>query len=403
MKGLKLPSLKGSTPLTPSETELPQHGEDGDDDDDADENKSNRTSETIRSIDPIAEERAKYLLLGLPPSKSKKPNKDGIRKPPPHPDSLMGKAFACYHKYHDRYVALVRNYDEQFTQIAREDALEAKRWAAMQHTPPSTVASPRMEGTLEDVIDLCKSRVRAGKVKRLRKLVNDNCIDVNQCSTFYGGWTPAIACARAGATKTLQVLVNELGADVNVCEMHNWSPLMFAAYRGHVQTVRYLVVTCRADRTIRCKGMGWTAQMYARRKAFPHTKHGKESDDHKEIVSILKGDTPHHTPRGAWGVLKGLEFRSLLFAHKRGPKIEAEKIASVNCWCMNLEVRCKKCQYKMTNKSNAEQDEERSAFLKRTAEEQERKRKLFGVVPGGGSSDSSDSESESESESDDDV
>ena len=71
-------------------------------------------------------------------------------------------------------------------------------------------------------------------MQRLKKLVRDNFIDVNQNSDMYGGWTPLIAAARMGSTSTMQVLIDQFEADVNVCEKHGWSPLMFAAYRGHV-------------------------------------------------------------------------------------------------------------------------------------------------------------------------
>ena len=361
--------------------------------DDQEEVKSNHTSDAEDPLLGLTDEQKREMFLALPPRRGT--NKDTIRKPPPHPDSLMGKAFACYHKYHDRYVALVKSFDEQFTVLAREDA-ETARLAALHTSPPSTVASPRIDATIEDVIDLCKSRVKSGKVQRLKKLIRDNYIDVNIPSELYKGWTPAIACARAGSTKTLRVLVEECGADVNVCERHNWSPLMYAVYRGHVHTVRYLVEHCKADRTIKCKGRGWTAQMYARNKANPHQKKYRPSEVHQEIVAILRGDTPHHTPR----LLQyegDLEFRSLLFHQARKDKIEAAKIAAINCWCMNLEIRCKNCQYKIGNKTNEQVDLERAEFVKTEEEEAERRRQLF-AMPAGLSDSDTDSESEEEEE-----
>ena len=362
---------------------------------DDEEIKSNHTSE-VEEINPsligLSAQQKRELLLAAPPRR--KQNQGQIRKDPPDPNSILGKAFACYNKYHDKYMEAMNKFDAEFTQLAREDAAEAARIAALQVDPPSTVASPRIDATLEDVIDLCKSHVNRGKAQRLRKLVRDNMIDVNQQSKMYGGWTPLIAAARMGSTRTMKILVEELNADVNVCDIHHWSPLMYAAYRGHVHTVRYLVEVCQADRTIKCKGRGWTAQMYARQRAFPKKKKAVASEHHQEIVSILRGDTPHQTPR-VLDYDAELTFKSLLFNQHKQAKIEQEKIAAVLCWCVNLETRCKKCQYKITNKTNAEMDEERALFLKRE-EDEEKRRRMFEMAPG--VSDDSDSDTDTDSD-----
>jgi len=415
MATLKLPSIKSPTPSSPP-TPLPVQ----------DEIIPLNDNDRVKSM-PVPRPNTTTLFtpaeqaqLSLAAPPRKKQGKDAIRKPPPHPDTLMGKAYLCLNKYRTKYLELVQQFDQQFTQLTREDLAEKRRLAALQVTPPSTVASPRIEATLEDVIDLCKSQVKAGKLKRLRKLIRDNMIDINQCSEVYGGWTPAIACARTGSTKTLSVLVDEFNADVNLTEIHNWTPLMFAAYRGHVKTVRYLVTVANADRTVRCNGRQWNAQMYARSKAFP-TSHSKKRAahrqkrnkrrgkqdltpdqlNHQEIISILKGDTPYHTPR-VLDYDAELNFRSLLFAQRRNLKIEQAKISAVNCWCMNLEIRCKKCQYKVNNKTNAQEDEERAAFLKREAEREVERRALDNMAPVKNwddlSSDSSEEEEEEEEE-----
>jgi hypothetical protein len=413
--GIKLPSLKPPTALAVKESLL--NTIDQQIKEEEEEVKSNQTSGA--SVDLLTDKEKRELLQAKPPKK-KKPGKDTIRKKPPHPESIMGKAYACYNKYHDRYVALVNTFDREFTQLAREEAAERERLLALQVTPPSTIASPRIAATVDDVIDLCKSRIQLGKVKRLRKLVKDNFIDVNEKSKLYGGWTPAIAAARAGSTKTLAVLVEEFGADVNITEDHNWSPLMFAAYRGHVKTVQYLVVVARADRSIECNGRGWNAQMYARSKAFPSSLTKKRENErktrkynrtaeytvdqlqHQKIINILKGDTPYHTPR-VLDYDAELNFRSLLFQRKRNLEIAEEEIAAINCWCMNLETRCKKCQYKINNHNNAKDDEERAAFLKKKQDEIDRKKRWVAERRGfhSDSSDVSSSSSESSDSSSD--
>jgi len=403
----KLPPLPSASPrpTTTNNTNNPTNPTETEEDL---ELKSNQTS-LASSYNPqtigLSDAQKHALQLAAPP-KRKQP-RDMIRKDPPHPDSLMGKAFACYDTYHAQYVDFMNAADRHFTQIAREDAQEAARLLALQHSPPSTVNSPRIDATLEDVIDLCKSHVKRGKVQRLKKLVRDNFIDVNQNSDMYGGWTPLIAAARMGSTSTMQVLINQFEADVNVCEKHGWSPLMFAAYRGHVHTVRYLIEVCKADRYIKCNGRGWTAIQYARHKAYP--RHGKQykkqykkaevTEHYRTIVEILSGNTPAQTPRkSGWGV--ALTFKSMLFNQHKREKIEKNKIARSLCWCVNLEIRCKQCQYKVENITNAQLDQERAEFLQREALEIKRKKRLAEYVAPKGEFDFS---SDSDDSSDDDL
>lgn len=50
------------------------------------------------------------------------------------------------------------------------------------------------------------------------------------------GWTPLIAAIDAGERAAAEQLLHRLGADVNQQEHDGWTPLMFAAFKGKVNS-----------------------------------------------------------------------------------------------------------------------------------------------------------------------
>ena len=116
----KLPPLPSASPrpTTTNNTNNPTNPTETEEDL---ELKSNQTS-LASSYNPqtigLSDAQKHALQLAAPP-KRKQP-RDMIRKDPPHPDSLMGKAFACYDTYHAQYVDFMNAADRDFTQIARD-------------------------------------------------------------------------------------------------------------------------------------------------------------------------------------------------------------------------------------------------------------------------------------------
>ena len=321
---------------------------------------------------------------GIPP----KFTRDQVRKKPPKPDTWMGRAYACYQKYVDKYKAISASFDAEFTQLAREEAIRKERARLAALKPPSPIVSPRIEASVEDIIDAAKSRVRKGKVKRVRKLFKDNPqIHVDDHSDIYGGWTVLIAAARMGALHTCQLLVRDLGCDVNQTDKHGWTALMFAAHRGHRAVVEYLCEIGRADRLLKCKGRGWIALQYARQRG------------HEDTVMYLSGDTPAQTPR-LMPYEGMISLRSEMYPNWRKERIkEAVRDSRVNCWCENLEERCRKCKIRENQKLASKADEERAAFLQYQRDQAKRRRRMF---RGPNAELSSDSEEEVEEDEDED-
>ena len=217
-----------------------------------------------RSWDPVFKKKGQHL--------------SGLRKPLPKPDSLAGKAYACYKKYADRYNDIVNSFHEEFTQQARADAEQAERERLVAIQPPSIPESPRILASLEDLIDVCRSRVHARKELRVRKLIKDNELDVNAQSKMYGGWTALIAAARSGSYRTVRALCDDFGADVNLTERHGWTALIHAANKGHLRIVKFLCENHRATALFGARGED-NALQYARSPT-----HGGSM--------YLSGDTP---------------------------------------------------------------------------------------------------------------
>ena len=339
-----------------------------------------------RSWDPVFNKKGQHL--------------SGKRKPLPKPDSLSGKAYACYKKYADKYDAIVNSFHDEFTQQAREDAEQAERDRIAAIQPPSIPESPRILASLEDLIDVCRSHINARKEKRVRKLIKDNEFDVNAKSRMYGGWTALIAASRSGAYRTVRALCDDYGADVNLTEKHGWTALIHAAHKGHLRVVQYLCANHKADRLIRCKGRGWNALQYARKA------------QHMEVSLYLSGDTPAQTPR-LMPYEGDISLRSVLYPLRRQRMIEAAQQRAI-CWCANLSERCKKCAIRERDDTERREDEERRQFLAFKQEELERRKNMWAGMGlknkarqkklwGGVSSDDDDSSSSSSSDSGDDM
>ena len=336
-----------------------------------------------RSWDPVFNKKGQHL--------------SGLRKPLPKPDSLAGKAYACYKTYADKYDAIINSFHEEFTQQARADAEQAERERLAAIQPPSIPESPRILASLEDLIDVCRSRLHGRKEKRVRKLIKDNELDVNAQSRMYGGWTALIAASRSGAYRTVRALCDDYGADVNLTEKHGWTALIHAAHKGHLRVVQFLCGNHNADRLIRCKGRGWNALQYARKA------------QHMEVSLYLSGDTPAQTPR-LMQYEGDISLRSVLYPMRRQRMIEAAKKRAI-CWCANLSERCKKCAIREKDEIERQEDEERRRYLEFKKEEHERRKLMWAGIGlknkerqkklWGGISSDDDSSSSSDSGADD--
>ena len=276
----------------------------------------------------------------------------------PAPLSLFGKLKKCVADMREGYFAYQKRLQEELTEIAREE--EEKREALLRAQRIVYEKEPikKITGTLNDLIDVCRSRVKAGKVERARRLLEDNDLDVNGHSKYYGDWTPTIAAARSGHIPCLKFLVSE-GADVNASDKHGWTPLMFAAKAGNLTVVEYLVEEAGADRQLEDKHKGYTALMWAR------------DEGHHDIVSFLRGDTPARTPRNPEYGLKD-DFSSLRsYLHRLPPRLKPGSSGEKVCWCQKLTVRCKKCRRKIDVVVEARRSQERRLWL-----EAQRKKKV---------------------------
>ena len=69
--------------------------------------------------------------------------------------------------------------------------------------------------------------------------------------------TPLHVSANKGDARSVRVLLHQ-GANINAVDYDNRTPLYFAAYDGHVDTVKSLLADDNLDISVKRNG-GWTA------------------------------------------------------------------------------------------------------------------------------------------------
>jgi ankyrin repeat protein len=101
-------------------------------------------------------------------------------------------------------------------------------------------------GELRDLLlaDVFEQNIFETKV---RKMVKDGKIDVNESYKNHIGWVPLIFTAAANGRVGAIRILKELGADVNQTNKDGWSAITLAAQSGHTETVRVLVEELGVD------------------------------------------------------------------------------------------------------------------------------------------------------------